>query len=139
MATPTYKAVVFIADDSDFTVARAAERLRSLRGVPNLHVQEISENELCASFGGWQLRLLAGSDPYVSEEAREVAAECPGYRNASAVAGCRRMASVWSYDPDPGMDHFNDYLLAVEALVDSFRGVYARDDASGEWFDEGRA
>lgn len=139
MATPTYEAIGFIADSSDFTVAAVAARWKALRGVPHLRVQVASEREALASFGGWELLLMVEEGGYVSAEAAAVAAECPGYRNAAAVARCRRMLSVTSYDPDPGMDHFNDYLLAVEAVVDEFRGVYARDTASGDWFDEGRA
>jgi hypothetical protein len=138
VATPTYQAIAFIADDSDFTAARAAERWRCLPGVPELRVEARSAREVVASFGGWSLRLPVDEGGYVPAEARAVAAEYPAYPNAPAVARCQRMASVTSYDPDPGMDHFNDFMLAVEALVDGFRGVYAHDIASGEWFDEGR-
>ena len=135
---PTYKAVAFIADDSEFTVPLAAERLRALPGVPDLTVT-VAPNELTASFGGWDLHLMVDEGGYVPAEARETAAASPGYRNAAAVARCRRMAAIWSNDPDPEMDHFNDYLLSVEALVDEFRGVYAQDAATGDWFDEGKA
>ncbi len=139
MSSPTYHAIAFIADDSDFTVRRAAERWRSLRGVPDLRVEVASEKESLACFGEWELRLMVDEGGYVPAEARSVAARSPSYRNAVAVGRCQRMASIWSDDPDPDMDHFNDYLLAVEMLVDGFRGVYAQDTASGDWFDEGRA
>lgn len=139
MATPTYQAIGFIADGSDFTLARAAERWRALKGVPDLRVEVASAREALASFGGWELSLMVDEGGYVPSEAQAIAGEHPGYRNVAAVARCQRMLSVTSYDPDPDMDHFNDYLLAVEALVFDFRGVYAQDTASGQWFDEGRA
>jgi hypothetical protein len=139
LATPTYQAIGFITDESDFTVARAAEKWRALRGVPNLRVKVASAREALASFGEWELRLMVDEGGYVPAEVQAIAAECPSYRNAAAVARCKRMLSVTSYDADPDMDYFNDYLLAVEAIVDGFRGVYAQDSASGDWFDEGRA
>src|SRR5690349_9306626 len=101
MATPTYQAIGFIAHDSDFTVARAAERWRSLRGVPDLRVEFASAREALASFGGWELRLRVDEGGYVPAEAEAIAAEYPGYHNAAAVARCRRMLSVTSYDADP--------------------------------------
>jgi hypothetical protein len=137
MATPTYQAIGFIADDSNFTVAAVVERWRSLRGVPDLRVVVASAREALAWFDGWKLRLLVDEGGYVPAEAEAIAADYPDYHHAAAVARCRRMLSITSYDADPDMDHFNDYLLAVEALVDEFRGVYVQDTASGDWFDDG--
>lgn len=139
MSSPTYQAIGFVANDSDFTVARAAERWRALRGVDGLAVEVKSEQEALVSFGGWELRLMLGEGEWVLAEARDTAEAHPEYCNAASVAKCRRMISVSSYDPDPNMDHFNDYLLTVESLLFGFPGVYLRDTASGIWYDEGRS
>lgn len=138
MATPTFQAIGFISGDSDFTVARAAQKWLSLQGVSGLRVEVASEQEALATFGEWELGLMVDEGGYVPTEAQAIADECPGYHNAAAVARCQRMLTITSYDPDPDMIHFNDYILAVEALVNGFRGVYVRDTASGDWFDENR-
>jgi hypothetical protein len=130
----TYSAVAFISDESDFTIPAAADHLSSRPSLPGVHVEVISDDELHLLFDGWRLRIAISGASYVTEEAREKAEAHPNYEYVSEVALCKRMASIWSEDADPDMDHFNDYLLTVEALIDSFRGVYASDNASGDWF-----
>jgi hypothetical protein len=130
----TYSAVAFITDESDFTIPTAAERLASRPSLSGVRVQVVSERELHLLFDDWRLRIAIEDGDYVPEEAREIAEANPGYEHATDVARCTRMASIWSEDSDPDMDHFDDYLRTVEALVGCFRGVYAQDNAGGEWF-----
>jgi hypothetical protein len=133
-APPTYKSIAFIADESDFTLSAISTRLRSMPSHPKLSTKLIGESGLQISFGGWRLQIVVVEGGYVPAEAKELAKANPKYRHAKQVAKCRRMASIWSTDPDPQMDHFNDYLLTVE-IIAAFRGVYAQDDTSGKWFD----
>jgi hypothetical protein len=137
MSVPTYCAVAFVADNSAFSIAAAGERFRSPRWF-RVRVEIVSDKELRLFFGRWRLTVLTSNDDFVVE-ARETAKACPDYVHAAEVANCKRMVSVFSRDPDPEMNHFNDYLLVIEELVDSFPGFFAMDEASGEWFDESRS
>jgi hypothetical protein len=139
MGVPTYSAVAYVADDSDFSVPAAVTRFRSRPCWSRLRMEVVSDKELHLFFGGWRLMVVLDDDEYVVSEGQETAAAFPNYAHADEVARCRRMVSIYSKDPGPNMDHFNDYLLLVEELVDAFRGFYALDEASENWFDEGRA
>ncbi|WP_157369748.1 hypothetical protein [Zavarzinella formosa] len=139
MATPIYQADGFVSEESEFTIGSAAGRWRSLRGAPDIQIEVRSPGEAVASFDGWELLLLLDDSEFVPAEAQAMARACPEYRHAAGVARCRRKLTIVSHDADPEMDHFNDYLLAVETLAAGFHGVYVRDSASGSWFDDGRA
>ena len=131
----SYSAVAFISDESDFAIPVAADRLSSWPGLSSVRIEIVSNRELHLLFQGWRLRIAVEKGGYVPEEARELAEAHSDYRHAREVARCNRMASIWSEDNDSDMNHFNDYLLTVEALVDAFRGVYALDNAAGIWFE----
>jgi hypothetical protein len=139
MGVPTYSAVAFVADDTDFTIAAAAERFRSRPWASSVRTEVIGDREFHLLFDGWRLLVAFDDDESLADEGRETAEAFPDYAHAAEVAACKKMVSVYSKDPDPDGEHFNDYLLVVEELVDSFRGVYALDEASETWFDEDRA
>jgi hypothetical protein len=127
----TYSALAYLTDESDFAVPAAAERLASRPSLSGVRMQVISERELHLLFDGWRLRIAVEDGDHVAEEAREAAEADPDYEGA---ARCRRRASIWSEDSDPDMDHFNDYVLTVEALARCFRGFHALDNAGAGWF-----
>lgn len=85
-------------------------------------------------FGGWCLIVALEEYPWIEEESREMAQDHPDQTKASEVARCRRRLAIWSEDPDPGMDHFNDWVLMVECLLRRFPGLLVFDPVSGEWW-----
>ncbi len=78
----------------------------------------------------WQLQISANGDPYVLEEAVEIAAahlepEDPK-RAILATYGFRLEISC---DEDPNMDYFNYYIYALEALSE-FPGAIVFDPST---------
>ncbi len=132
--SPTYRAFVFLSDESDFTIPAAADRLSSRSNLSGVQVERLSDSELHLLFDDWRLKIVEVRGDHVLEEAREIATMHSGCEHADEVARCDRRAEIWSEDPDPDMDHFDDDLLTVEAVIGSFRGAFAIDLASGEWW-----
>jgi hypothetical protein len=132
MGCPRYSAVIYLLDGSDFAFPAAVEACRSW--LPESRVEKAGEKEMELYFEDWCLKVAVQDEPFVAEENREFAEASPGYSHAEEIARCRRRLYVWSMDEDPNGDHFNDYLLAVQSIVDTFRGLIAIDEASDEPF-----
>src|SRR5205085_974440 len=95
----------------------------SLNGV---QVEHAEPNRLQLFFGGWRLMLAFEAFPWVEAESRELLADhpYPDRDQVAELARCRTRLTVWSEDPDPDMDHFNDWLLSIECLTDRFHGLF---------------
>jgi hypothetical protein len=128
MSTPTYEAITFLQEGSDFDLAVAARRLAEW--LPNTEVTRRGKGIVVKS-SGWEVRLHLMDEPYVAEESRDIAkqfADCP---RAAEIGECERRVEVCSTDPDPDMGHFNDFVFVLHAL-EEFRGVILFDPGSGE-------
>jgi hypothetical protein len=118
-----YAAFGLLKPDSDFTMAEAAKRLAAK--FPSFKVAELS-GAVVLSSADWEIHLSLNEAPTVLEESREIAGHIGGAADAKDIAACARRVELGSDTPDPDMDHFNDYLLAVEVLQ-SFKGLIAVD------------
>ena len=78
--------------------------------------------------GDWSINIALVSGPQVQSETAGITGKLAGFdqTEAEALAASDRRVEVWTDDPDPFMEHFNDYLFAVEVLK-SFHGVTAVD------------
>ena len=132
MSNPTYSAVIYVQNDSDFSFPAAVEACRSSKGLSASRIEATSDKGIEIYFDDWCLRVGLEDEPFVAEENREFAEASPEYPHAQEIALCQRRISVWSREADPNMDHFNDYLLTVETLIKPFRGLIAIDKASDE-------
>ena len=81
---------------------------------------------IVVSCGDWEIHLRLNESATVLDESREMAGHIGGAEDAKDIAGCARRVELASDMADPEMDHFNDYLLALEVLQ-SFKGVIAVD------------
>jgi hypothetical protein len=118
-----YTAFGLLKADSDFTMAEAAKRLTAK--FPSFKV--VSEADaVVLSSADWEIHLHLNDSPAVLEESGEIARHIGGAEDAKDIAGCACRVELASDIPDPEMDHFNDYLLAVEVLQ-SFKGLIAVD------------
>jgi hypothetical protein len=131
----TYQAIGYVGDRSDFTVTKAVERLRSSRRESKLDISNVSDSGFRISFGDWTLKVNVSDADWVASEAQERAEEFRSYQHSAAVAVCRRMVEVCTYDEDSEVLHVNDYLLVIETLGSSFRDFYVLEMMSGRWFD----
>ena len=118
-----YSAFGLLTPDSDFTMTEAAKRLSAK--FPNFAVKQDAGTLVVAS-ADWEIQLTLNESPTVLEESREMAEQIGGEEDANDVAICARRVELASDTPDPEMDHFNDYLCAVEVLQ-SFKGLIAVD------------
>jgi hypothetical protein len=118
-----YQAYGLLTSASDFTLAEAATRLAAR--FPGFAVLQENE-EIILSSGDWEIRLGLKSGPQVLEESRAIAEGIAGQEDGTEIASCGRRVEVFSYIPDPELEHFNDYLQVIEVLK-SFPGLIAVD------------
>ncbi len=118
-----YSAFGLLRPDSDFTMAEAARRLSAK--FPSCAVDQQADSTVVSS-ANWEIHLTLNDTPAVLEESRTMAERIGGADDAKDIALCARRVELASDVPDPEMEHFNDYLLAIEVLQ-SFKGLIAVD------------
>jgi hypothetical protein len=118
-----YSAFGLLKPDSDFTMTEAASRLSAK--FPSFAVEQQADT-IAVSSADWEIHLTLNESPVVLDESRDMAERIGGAEDAGDVAVCARRVELASDIPDPEMDHFNDYLRAVEVLK-SFNGLIAVD------------
>ena len=118
-----YSAFGLLTPDSDFTMTEAAKRLSAK--FPSFPVEQNADTIVVAS-ADWEIHLSLNESSTVLEESREIAGHIGGAEDAKDIANCARRIELFSDMPDPEMNHFNDYLFAIEVLQ-SFNGVIAVD------------
>jgi hypothetical protein len=120
-----YRALGLLQSDTDFDLGTAAARL--VAQIPGA-TSSRSGDVVTVTSGDWEMYIALASGPEVTSEIEGLVGRLAGIEPAEAetyVATGRRV-EVWSDTPDPFMEHFNDYLSAVEVLK-SFRGLLAVD------------
>jgi hypothetical protein len=134
-----YELTALLSDAATVTLPQLGDVLRKkLSSDPNAEVLLQGEGDLVLRWKGWAFRLAYEADPHVAEESKEIAEHCAASDlNESLVAGCRRRITVTG-DADPTMDHFNDYLVIEEALM-NLPGVILFDPQEKTFIDQGRA
>ena len=118
-----YSAFGLLTPDSDFTMAEAARRLTAR--FPTFAVEHKAD-AIVVSTAAWEIHLTLNESAAVLVESREIAELIGGTEDGQDIAACARRVELASDTPDPEMEHFNDYLLAVEVLQ-SFGGLIAVD------------
>lgn len=120
-----YHAVGLLTKESDFDLDAAGARLAAR--IPGSSAAR-SGDTVTVSKGDWWIAMALESGDDLRDEIEGLTARLAGVEQAEAeqyVAAARRV-SVWTDVPDPFMEHFNDYLYAVEVLK-SFGGLLAVD------------
>jgi hypothetical protein len=118
-----YSAFGLLKPDSDFTLAEAARRFAAK--FPAFAVEQHADAVVVSS-ADWEIHVTLNEAATVLDESREMAERIGGAEDATDIDACARRVELASDIPDPQMEHFNDYLLAVEVLK-SFRGLIAVD------------
>lgn len=76
----------------------------------------IGTDHIKLAWSNWSLRLFFAVAPHVLIESKEIAAAKATHRaDRDIIASCDRRIEITS-DPDPKMDHFNDYIFVLEVL-----------------------
>ena len=120
-----YRAFGLLRPDSDFTIDQALARLTAK--FPDFSVTR-DGNQVVVSKGEWWIALALVSGPEIRMEIEGLVGHLAGVEPAEALilAESDRRVEVWTDVTDPFMEHFNDYLFAVEVLK-SFNGLLAVD------------
>ena len=87
-----------------------------------------SDDTVTIAKGDWTIYLALVSGPHVKFESEGIVGKLAGLEpdEAAALTESEQRVEVWTDDPDPFMEHFNDYLFVIEALK-SFSGLTAVD------------
>ena len=117
-----YSAYALLQASSDFAMDEAVSRLKGR--FPDFSVERSGE-QITVMKGDWEIFLVENADPAVLAESAELAEKIAG-DDGAYIAACARRVEVSSDIPDPFMEHFNDFLIVIEALK-SFAGVIAID------------
>jgi hypothetical protein len=120
-----YHAVGLLTKESDFDLDAAGARL--VARIPGSSASRTGDT-VSVSKGDWWIAFALESGDNIRDEIEGLVSRLAGVEPAEAeqyVASGKR-ATVWTDVPDPFMEHFNDYLFAIEVLK-SFGGVLAVD------------
>jgi hypothetical protein len=120
-----YRAIGLLQSHSDFSLEEAESRLRA--ALPT-HVVSRTGDTLTAAQGNWWIAVALASGSELRDETEGLVSKLAGLEPAEAelYVNSEKRVEVWTDEPDPFMEHFNDYLSVVEVLK-SFRGLLAVD------------
>jgi hypothetical protein len=111
--------------NSDFDLDAAGARLAAR--IPGSSAARTGDT-VTVSKGEWWIAMALESGEHLRDEIEGLTSKLAGLEGAEAdlyVSSARRV-SLWTDVSDPFMEHFNDYLSAVEVLK-SFGGVLVVD------------
>ncbi|MFO0823546.1 MAG: hypothetical protein U0792_10590 [Gemmataceae bacterium] len=120
-----YRAYGLLLPKTDFNLDTAASRLAAKMAGATV---ARNGNIVSVSKGNWTLNIADVTGDHIPNETVGITDHIAGFErdDADQLAKSNRRIEVWTDDPDPFMEHFNDYLFAVEVLK-SFSGVIAVD------------
>lgn len=120
-----YRALGLLQPNNDFDLDATGARLAAR--IPGSTASR-SGDTVTVKKGEWEIHIALVSGAHIPEETVGITDRIAGLEPAEAaiLAQSDRRVEVWCDIPDPFMEHFNDYLFAVEVLK-SFGGVVAVD------------
>jgi hypothetical protein len=120
-----YRAYGLLLPKTDFNLDTAASRLAAKMSGATV---ARNGNIVSVSKGDWTLNIADVTGDHVPGETVGITDKLAGFEQSEAelLATNPRRVEVWTDDPDPFMEHFNDYLFSVEVLK-SFTGLIAVD------------
>jgi len=127
MSSIPYNTLCFLQDTSNFNLTLTAFRLAE--EFPLAQVTHLDKN-ISIQFSDWKIELHLADEPFVAEESMDIAeyfADCP---RSAEIAQCTRRVEIGG-DPDPNMDHFNDFVYLCQVL-EKFQGVILFDPELGQ-------
>jgi hypothetical protein len=120
-----YRAYGLLKPDSEFTLQQLMARL-----TPRFPGYSITRNgdQITIAKGDWEIEMALVAGTHIPIETQGIIYRIAGLEptDAEAVAASERRVEIWSDTPDPFMEHFNDYLLTIEAIK-TFHGLIAVD------------
>ena len=113
-----YQTTVLVPARNSLTFEALIELFRKkvAKGAPYHPAMSTESGKILLKRGEWTLRVYWQDQPYVREEAIEIAKRfASGRPDVELIATCDRMISTGG-DPDPNMEYFNDYVQVLEVF-----------------------
>lgn len=126
MSNPTYEAIAFLKDDSDFDTELFKKHL--IRCFPAMQIVQEGKT-ISLSHLDWQIHAYLADELFVEIEALEMPEYCPQCPRIEEISKCKRRVEIWGRSSDPQMDYFNDYIILCN-VVERFQGVILFDPMS---------
>lgn len=138
MGYTPYRTMVLIPDGHSLTFLDLVGRLQNkFSGQSGFDVQVNTSGVIAVGRNGWSLRVYWEDQPHVVIESREIAERfVTDDTDRAIVAACRSRITT-AGDPDPGMDHFNDYVYVLE-ILEEISDAFIFDPEGGEIRKTGR-
>jgi hypothetical protein len=83
-------------------------------------------------FGNWKVRVIEAQEPWVAEEAKELAARCKDKAKSALLKVSTRRLEIELAD-DPSDSHYNNGLAAFEYLC-AIPGAVGLDPVTGDFY-----
>lgn len=129
----SYQALIFLPPGTEATLEDAYNRLieKYSQDIEAGKVKiTLKDGELSFRRGRWSMEIYEDSSPHVIGEAKEIAATYGARLPNSGMLTLSRRRFDLSSDPDPNMDHHEDYLDVVEE-IGSFPGAVVFEPETG--------
>ena len=120
-----YRALGLLQRNSDFDLDAAGARLAAR--VPGSSASRAGDT-VTVSKGDWWIAMTLEAGDHLRGEIEGLTSKLAGLEGAEAdeYVAAARQVTLWTDVSDPFMEHFDDYLSAVEVLK-SFGGLLAVD------------
>ncbi|WP_036480237.1 hypothetical protein [Myxosarcina sp. GI1] len=119
MITSSYCALIPLAIENNFTIAKLAELLS--KRLPE-YESESTTDRIVISQNEWTLNVVLDKGDWVNIEAKEMAKFYPDLPNIESLKSSTQRIDISSYANDSEMEHFNTYLFVLEE-IETFQGV----------------
>jgi len=121
-----YEALILLPNNSNWTAITLAEALagsyrRDPTGQPSIVVSP-EQQEMRISWQEWSLYLRLAAGGHIREEGEEIMTLYSVEKQDTGLIPSDTRLELNS-DPDDSMDHFNDYILSVERLINVTGGI----------------
>src|SRR5947209_3873675 len=136
MSFQPYERILFLPDGLEMSPSLLAERLaKQFERVKGARVAPEGDHVLI-ELGNWGLRVSYADEPELREESALIVTEYGTSRpDHDVLASCARWITTGS-DPDPNMDHFDDFLRVVE-FMEELQGPVLFIPSDGIFVDRG--
>ena len=127
-----YHSLILIPLNHAFTFGDFFERLtKKFAHQQNLLVELQTDHQIIIRRNDWELRIALQDNPHAAIEAQEIAKRfVMDDLDRPIVASSLSYLST-SGDPDPKMDHFNEYVFVLET-IEQYSGLYILDPDEGQ-------
>lgn len=120
----SYQTLVFLPKNSKASLEAAYKTLSQSEAFSGHGTKVVkTSNRIKVSSGGWTLTIAFATGDAVRDESAEIVERYGDSRgDREILASCEKRFELFG-DEDPEMEHFGDYILVIEHLNETYKGV----------------